>query len=191
MAETPKKAAPTKGTTPGTATGTQKAAAPATTFPPFDQSTFVPQLIWLALTFGALYVMLSKYILPRITEVIEERQGTVARDLAKAEALKLDTEKALATYEKALAEAKGKAGDIAKTTRERLTAETDAEKVKAEADIAKSATAAEARIVASKTKALASVNDIAGETVAAIVAKLTGANVSKDDAMKAVAAARK
>jgi F-type H+-transporting ATPase subunit b len=187
MAETPKKGAPQKGTT----TGTQQKPADTSAFPPFDQSTFVPQLIWLALTFGALYIMLSKYILPRITEVIEERQGTVSRDLAKAEALKHDTDKALATYEKALAEAKGKAGDIAKTTRDRLTAETDAEKVKAEADIAKSAAAAEARIAASKSKALASVNDIAGETVAAIVSKLTGANIKPDDAVKAVAALRK
>ncbi len=186
MAETPKKTAQT----PGTTTGTQKPAANVT-FPPFDQSTFVPQLIWLALTFGALYVMLSKYLLPRISEVIEERQGTVARDLAKAEAVKLDTEKALAAYEKALAEAKGKAGDIAKTTRDKLTAETDAEKVKAEADISKAAVAAEARIAASKLQALSSVNEIAGDTVAAIVAKLTGTTVGKEDAIKAVAAIRR
>jgi F-type H+-transporting ATPase subunit b len=187
MAETPKKGALKAGAT----TGTQQKPADAVTFPPFDQSTFAPQLIWLALTFGALHIMLSKYILPRITEVIEERQGTVSRDLAKAEALKLDTDKALATYEKALAEAKGKAGDIAKSTRDRLAAETDAEKVKAEADIAKSAVAAEARIATSKSKALASVNDIAGDTVAAIIAKLTGTTVGKDDAAKAVAAVRK
>jgi F-type H+-transporting ATPase subunit b len=186
MAETPKKGAPATGTT----TGTEK-PAPAATFPPFDQSTFVPQLIWLALTFGALYIMLSKYILPRITDVIDERQSTVARDLAKAETLKLDTEKALSAYEKALAEAKGKAGDIAKSTRDKLTAETDAEKVKAEADIAKSAAAAEARIADSKSKALASVNDIAGDTVAAIVSKLTGTSVGKDEVTKAIAAARK
>lgn len=187
MADTPKKTA----TTTGQVTGTQKAASPpAEVFPPFDQSTFVPQLIWLALTFGFLYLMLSRFLLPRITEVIEERQGTVARDLAKAETLKLDTEKALAAYEKALSEAKGKASDIAKSTRDRLTGEVDAEKHKVEADLAKQAAAAEKRIADSKVKALGSVNDIASDTVAAIVGKLTGANVSRDDAAKAVATAR-
>ena len=186
MADTPKK------TTGPTTTGTQKAANPPTeVFPPFDQSTFIPQLIWLALTFGFLYLMLSRFLLPRITEVIEEREGTVARDLAKAETLKLDTDKALAAYEKALAEAKGKASDIAKSTRDRLTAEVDGEKHKVDADLAKQATAAEARIAASKSKALASINDIAGDTVAAIVSKLTGSTVSKDEATRAVAAALK
>ncbi len=187
MAEIPKKGGPTTGT----ATGTQQKPVNTSTFPPFDQSTFVPQLIWLALTFGALYIMLSKYILPRIAEVIEEREGTVSRDLAKAEALRLDTDKALASYEKALTEAKGKAGDIAKATRDRLAAETDAEKIKAETEIATSAAAAEARITASKSKALASVNDIASDTVAAIVGKLTGSSVAKDDAVKAVAGVRR
>ena len=183
MADTPKKTA--------TTTGTQKAASPpAEVFPPFDQSTFIPQLLWLALTFGFLYLMLSRFLLPRITEVIEERQGTVARDLAKAETLKLDTDKALAAYEKALSEAKAKAGDIAKTTRDRLTGEVDAEKHKVEADLAKQAVAAEKRIADSKVKALSSVNEIASDTVAAIVSKLTGAIVSKDEAAKAVSAAR-
>ena len=37
--------------------------APAGSFPPFDKSTFVPQLVWLALTFGFLYVMLSRRLL--------------------------------------------------------------------------------------------------------------------------------
>ena len=183
MADTPKKTAGT--------TATQTAPPPPTeVFPPFDQSTFVPQLVWLALLFGFLYVMLSRFLLPRITEVIEERQGTVARDLAKAETLKLDTDKALAAYEKALSEAKGKASDIAKATRDRLTAEVDGEKHKVDADLAKQATAAEKRIADSKVRALASINDIAGDTVAAIVGKLTGASVSKDEAAKAVAAAR-
>ncbi len=66
----------------------------------------MPQLIWLALTFGFLYFALSRLLLPRITEVIDARQDGIARDLAKAEALKTDTDKALAAYEKALSEAK-------------------------------------------------------------------------------------
>jgi F-type H+-transporting ATPase subunit b len=184
MASTPKTAAA------ATTTSTQAPAKPVEVFPPFDASTFVPQLIWLALTFGFLYFALSKYLLPRITDVIDARQDGIARDLSRAEALKKETEDALAAYEKALADAKAKGNDIAKTTRDSLTAETDRERVKVEGDLAKQAAAAEARIADSKTKALASVNDIAGETVAAIVAKLTGGTVSADDAKRAVAAVR-
>lgn len=184
MASTPKTAAS------ATTASTQAPAKPVEVFPPFDATTFVPQLIWLALTFGFLYFALSRYLLPRITDVIDARQDGIARDLSRADALKKETEDALAAYEKALADAKAKGNDIAKATRDSLTAETDRERVKVEGELAKQAAAAEARIADSKTKALASVNDIAGDTVAAIVAKLTGGTVSPDDAKRAVAAVR-
>ena len=172
-------------------TGTQVPAnAPAAAFPPFDQSTFVPQLVWLALTFGFLYFALSRYLLPRISDVIDARQDGIARDLAKANELKGETEQALNAYEKALAEAKGKAGEIAKTTRDSLTAESDRERHAAEAEANKQVAAAEKRIAESKAKALTSVNDIAGDSVAAIVAKLTGKDVTRDEALKAIAAVR-
>jgi F-type H+-transporting ATPase subunit b len=171
-------------------TSTQAPAKPVEVFPPFDASTFAPQLIWLALTFGFLYYALSRHLLPRITDVIDARTDGIARDLAQAEALKKETDTALASYEKALAEAKSKAGDIARTTRNDLTAETDRERIRVDADLAKQLIGAEARIADSKTKAMASVNDIASETVAAIVAKLTGGTVSKDEAARAVAAVR-
>ncbi len=183
-------ASPKVGTT-ALQTSTQVPAKPAEgAFPPFDASSFSAQLIWLALTFGFLYFALSRYLLPRITDVIDARTDGIARDLSQAEQLKKETEHALASYEKALAEAKGKAGEIAKTTRNDLAAETDKERHRVDADLAKQLVAAEARIATSKTKAMASVNDIASDTVAAIVAKLTGGTVTKDEAARAVAAVR-
>lgn len=184
MASTPKTAAA------ATATSTQAPSKPAEVFPPFDATSFVPQLIWLALTFGFLYVALSKYLLPRITDVIDARQDGIARDLAKAEAMKKETEAALAAYEKALADAKSKGNEIAKSTRDGLAAESERERAKVEAELTKQSAAAEARIADSKAKALANVTDIASETVAAIVGKLTGATISSDDAKRAVAAVR-
>lgn len=184
MASTPKTAAS------ATTTSTQVPAKPAEVFPPFDVTTFAPQLIWLALTFGFLYFALSRYLLPRITDVIDARADGIARDLARAEQLKKETEDALAAYEKALADAKAKGSDIAKSTRDALAAETERERQKVEADLTRQAAEAERRIADSKSKAMANVNDIASETVAAIVGKLTGASVSADDAKRVVAAVR-
>lgn len=184
MASTPKTAVT------ATTTSTQVPAKQTEVFPPFDVSTFVPQLIWLALTFGFLYWMLSRYLLPRITDVIDARSDGIARDLARADQLKKDTENALASYEKALADAKAKGNDIAKSTRDSLAAETERERQKTETDLARQAADAERRIADSKAKALASVNDIAGETVAAIVGKLTGTTISAEDGKRAVAAMR-
>jgi F-type H+-transporting ATPase subunit b len=156
------------------------------TFPPLDHTTFVPQLVWLALTFGLLYFLLSRVALPRVSEVIGERAERIRRDLAQAEKLKLQTEEALANYEHALSEARGKANTLAKGMRDGLAAEIDAERSKVEAQIAHKVSDAEARITQTKTRALASVNEIAADTAGAIVAKLLGKEVSKDEVQKAL-----
>src|SRR6476646_8977629 len=90
---------------------------PGKVFAPLDASNFAPQLIWLALTFGLLYLVLKRVVLPRVGEVIEERSDRIKRDLAQAEKLKTDTQKALGNYEQALSDARVKAGTIAKTMR--------------------------------------------------------------------------
>jgi F-type H+-transporting ATPase subunit b len=168
--------------------GTEVPASPAHSpgFPPLDPATFAPQLIWLALTFGLLYLLLSRLVLPRIGEVIEERSERIARDLEQAETLKLETERALADYEKALADARGKANAIAKSMRDTLTAEIDKERGRVEAQIADKVAQAEASIAQTKQKALASVNDIAADTATAIVAKLIGTEVTRDEVQRAM-----
>jgi F-type H+-transporting ATPase subunit b len=155
-------------------------------FPPLDPGTFAPQLIWLALTFGLLYLMLKRVVLPRVGEVIEERGDRVKRDLAQAEKLKGDTEKALANYEQALGDARSKAGAIAKTMRDKLTAEVDGERAKVEALITAKLAEAESRIAETKSKALASVGDIASEVAGDIVARLIGAEPTKDEVKRAL-----
>jgi len=161
-------------------------AAHAKVFPPLDPATFVPQLVWLAIAFGLLYLLLSRVALPRVGEVIEERADRIRRDLDQAEKLKAETAGALAAYEQALAEARGKAGGIIKTMRDGLTAEVDKERARVEAQIAQKVAEAEARIEQTKSRALASVNDIATETAGAIVKKLIDADVSKDELQKAL-----
>lgn len=155
--------------------------------PQLNAHDFSPQLFWLAVTFGALYFIMARVALPRIGEVITERRDRIARDIAAASRLKNDTDKALADYEKALSDARGKASAIAKETRDTLSRETDAEKARVEAQIGAKLQAAEQRIAQTKTKALTAVNDIAAETAAAVIAKLIGQDVSIADVKKALA----
>lgn len=156
--------------------------------PQLNSEYFTPQLFWLALTFLALLFMMSKVALPRIGEVIDERRQRIARDIEAASRLKSETDKALADYEKALADARSNASAIAKQMRDKTTNETDTEKARVESQIAAKLSDAEARIAATKSKALVAVNDIAAETASAVVTKLIGANVSLDDAKKAIKA---
>lgn len=155
-------------------------------FPPFNPETFAPQLIWLTLTFVTLYYVLSRKALPRIADVLEERANRIKRDLDAAERLKGETDTALASYEKALGDAKSSASGIAKDTRAKLTADVDREKAAVDAQMNAKVTEAETRIAATKTKALASVNDIAASTAAAIVSQLIGHDATPDEVKRAL-----
>jgi F-type H+-transporting ATPase subunit b len=158
----------------------------AKVFPPLDPATFVPQLVWLALSFGVLYLLLQRLALPRIGRVLEDRRERIRRDLEQAEKLKEETAQALAAYEQALAEARGRANGIVKEMRDTLAAEVDKERARVEAQIAGKLAEAEASIAQTKSKALASVNDIATDLAGAIVVKLIGKEVSQDELRKAL-----
>jgi F-type H+-transporting ATPase subunit b len=142
--------------------------------PQMDTSTYASQLFWLALTFTFLYVFLSRMILPRIGQVIEERRDRIARDLDKAAELQSNSEAALAAYEASLAEARSKAHALGQETRDRLIEETDAKKAAVEAGLAKKLSVAEGKIAETKERALASIKDVANDTAAAVVEHLLG-----------------
>jgi len=152
--------------------------------PQLNPGDFSPQLVWLAFTFVVLYLILAYVALPRIGEVIEERRDRVQRDLDAAERFKSDTDAALAAYEQALNEARQKASSMAKDMRAELTAETEKERADVEGQLSAKLTEAEARIAATKNKALSSVNEIAAETASAVVSKLLGEDVSPAEVKK-------
>src|SRR5258707_6691574 len=78
-------------------------------FPPFDKQTFPSQVLWLALTFVALYLLMSRIALPRIDSILERRRGRISGDLAEAQRLKGESDAAIAAYEESLAQARGRA----------------------------------------------------------------------------------
>jgi F-type H+-transporting ATPase subunit b len=158
--------------------------------PQLDVTTWPPQLFWLAVTFLVLYFIISKIVIPRTGGVIEGRKNQIDSDLASAQRFKADTDKAVAEYEKALAEARDKAHGIARTARDALTAEVDKERSKLDGELGEKIAQAEKAIQATRTKALASVADVATEIAADIVSRLTGTSVTKADAAKAVAKAQ-
>lgn len=157
-----------------TGTAADHGGGHAGVFPPFDSSTFASQIVWLAITFGLFYYMMSKMVLPRIAQTLEQRHDRIASDLAEAEKLKTETDEAIAAYEQSLAEARQRAGEIARSTRDRVQETIDAERAAAEASLAKKFEEAEAHINAVKTKAMGEVDAIAAETAAELVEALGG-----------------
>ncbi|NNF77313.1 MAG: F0F1 ATP synthase subunit B' [Rhizobiales bacterium] len=158
--------------------------------PQLDFATWPPQLIWLAITFGILYLVISKFALPKIGGTIESRQNRIASDLDEAQRLRDDSEKAIAAYEAALAEAKAKAHGIAQETRDTLKAEIEAERASLDAQLNERLAKAEASIAATKAEALKSVEQVASEAAGAIVSQLIGSKTTAAAVKKAIADAK-
>jgi F-type H+-transporting ATPase subunit b len=172
-----------------TKTGTEAPGGHKEPFPPFNPETFASQLVWLAIAFVALYVLLARVALPRVASIFAARSGRVASDLAKAERLRAESEAALEAYEKALADARGKAQAIATATRAEFAAAADNKKKQLEASLTAKLAEAERQIEATKKAAMANVRDIASDAAAEIVKRLTGAAPAKQALDRAVDAA--
>ena len=150
-----------------------------------------PQLIWLVLTFGILYVLMKRIALPRIGSVLQARQARISGDLEAAERLHRETQEAIAAYEQALAEAKQRAHGIADQGRAKLKAEMAEEQGKLERKLGAKAAEAEKRIEKARVSALKDVNVVAADVATDIVKRLIGLSPSSAEAEKAVVAARK
>jgi F-type H+-transporting ATPase subunit b len=143
-------------------------------FPPFQKETFASQLLWFAIFFVALYLLMSKLAIPQIGGILEARRNRVEGDLAEANRLKEQSDEALKSYEKALADARGRAQALASETRDRLTAQADESRKALEAQLNVKLADAEKTIAATKTAAMSNVRGIAVDTATTIVERLIG-----------------
>lgn len=159
-------------------------------FPPFDPATFPSQLLWLAISFAALYLLMSKVALPRVGSILADRKARIDADLAAADASRQKTDAAIAAYETALAEAKSKAQGIAAQTSDAIKAELATKRQAVEADLSAKVSAAETRIAATKAEAMTHVDEIAAETAQTVVTQLVG-DIPTDGVKAAVAKASK
>lgn len=159
--------------------------------PQLTIADFPPQLVWLAITFVVLYFLMARVAIPRISDVLENRQNRIATDLEEARKLSDDADNAKAEYEAALADARSKAHGIVSELKATMAKEQDASKAKLDATLAEKAKEAEAGINAAKDAALSHVREIASETAKIAVSKLVSIDVSDADANAAVESSMK
>ena len=74
--------------------------------PQLDFSTFLPLIFWLFISLSFLYIVLSRYALPRVSDVIEERKDIIAHDIDSAKDYSVESEKAIEELNLKLSEAK-------------------------------------------------------------------------------------
>jgi F-type H+-transporting ATPase subunit b len=161
-----------------------------TSFPPFDPVNFTPMLIWLSLSFGLFYLLMSKIALPRVESILHARAHKITKDIGEANAFRARSEEAAAAHDKTIADAKAKALALAQETHTRLNAETEANRLALEAELNARIAASETQILEMKAKAMGNVEAIASEAAAAIVQHITGQPADPTAIARAIATSK-
>ncbi|MDE3060621.1 MAG: F0F1 ATP synthase subunit B' [Pseudomonadota bacterium] len=148
--------------------------------PQLDPTWFASQIFWLAVTFAALYFLMSRLVLPPLEEVVGRRQQTISGDLDRAQRLKSEAERARLEYERLLAETRAKAQKLLDDAMQahKQSAETQARAM--EQQIEHKLKEASQKISAKKQELIAILTPTAVDLTAMIVEKLTNRAPSSD-----------
>ena len=149
--------------------------------PQFNIPDFAPQLIWLAISFALLYLIMSRLALPEVAKVLDDRKERIANDLGEAARLRDATQAAIADYERALAAARARAQSIARASREAMTAEIAKQRAELDAQINGRMADAEKRIDEMKDEAARHISEIATDAAEALVARFTGKSAARPE----------
>ncbi len=142
--------------------------------PQLDVSTFTPQLVWLAISFIALYLLMSRLGLPRVDAIIEARRKRLDDDLARAAAMKAEAEAVIAAYQRTLAEARAQAQAAVKQRTDQFAAEAAERQRQLAEALAEQTRAAEREIGAAKERAFTEIRNVAVDVARSVAEKLTG-----------------
>lgn len=157
--------------------------------PQLDIQTYPSQIFWLIIAFIVLYFLVSKIAVPRISEVLSEREERIADDLDKAETLSKEAEQVRAEYEKALGEARDKAHAATREAQEAAAKSGAALEAEAQAKISGMLKDAETRIAAARAEAVGNVRSVARDVAGDAVSKLIGVQVAEAEVDKVIDAA--
>lgn len=157
-----------------TQSGTETKGGGDPAFPPFDSSNFASTILWLVITFGALYLIMSRLALPRVKTILADRSHKIHGDLAAARQMRKEANEAAAAYEKTLADARANSQALAAETRAKVKLEQENKRQALEAELNQKLQTAEAQIAEAQVAAMQNVGQIAGEAATAIVEQFTG-----------------
>ena len=153
-------------------------AAESGGMPQLDPEFWFSQIFWLVITFGILYLVLSKIILPKISDNLETRKSQVLDNLELAEKQRNDSEAKLKEFDNIILKSKIKAKNLFNESRQKLLNDINKKKKEIDEEIDKEVKIVEAEIEELKNKSPEKINKIAIETSADLINQLIGASVN-------------
>lgn len=154
--------------------------------PQLDPTWFASQLFWLFVAFVTLYVLLARFLLPPIMEVMERRAATLTSDMEGAQRSKTEAEKARDHYERTLADARARSQHLIDGVMHEHKVKSEQAEKALDEQIAAKLKEADRRIAGKKQELMEALTPATAEMTALIVEKLTQRSPSEDKVKSAV-----
>ena len=149
--------------------------------PQLNTEFWIAQIFWLVFIFSALYLIIWKIFLPRVTYSIESRKSKVMNDLHEAQKLKESAEKKLKEYNKIIEDSKNEAKKIIEESNKVLNLDIEKKKQKFNDEIEKEIIAVEKEIKALQKSSISSINKIATEISEEVIKQIIDSEVNKSN----------
>ncbi len=147
--------------------------------PQLNTEFWISQIFWLIITFGALFIVLSKIILPKISNNLESRKSQILENIEKAEKQREESENKIKEFDKIILDTKIKSKNYLSEARQKILQDINKKKETLENEINKEIDLAEKEINELKKNAPDKINKIAIETSSDLLKQIIGVEVNK------------
>ena len=148
--------------------------------PQLDFSTFLPQIFWLFISLSFLYIVLSRYALPRVSDVIEERKDIIAQDIDSAKKFSSETELAIEELNMKLSEAKINSQSLMNNSLQEIKESNEEKKAILLKEINDDIVAAEAKIQEKKEESLSEISSVSEDIAITMLENLSIGEIDKE-----------
>ena len=153
-------------------------AAESSGMPQLNPEFWISQIFWLTITFGILYFVLSKFILPKISANLEMRKSQILENIEAADKQREESEMKIEEYNKIVQNSKNEAKNYFNQAREKILKDISLKKETLDKELDSEVKKTEAEIDKFKKNAPEKVNKIAIETSSDLLQQLIGAEVN-------------
>ncbi len=153
-------------------------AAESGGMPQLNPEFWISQIFWLIITFGILFIVLTKVILPKISDNLETRKSQILENIETADKQKEESQKKIEEYEKIILDSKLKAKSYFNEAREKILDDISKKRATLEKDLDEEIGEVEKELSDLKNKSGEKINKIAAETSAELIKELIGEEVN-------------
>jgi len=146
--------------------------------PQLNTEFWVSQIFWLTVTFSILFVLLSKFILPKISRNLETRKSQILENISAAEKQREESELKIKEYEEIVKKSKNEAKNFINQAKKKLSRAINLKKESLEKELSKEIKKVEDEIEELRDKAPERINKIAIETSTDLLHQLIGTDVN-------------